>query len=113
MENTIKSSIALYSELLPFDLIFNSMHDMECGEHNGYRGFVHGSHTLIINEGGIQNGNISPEIKGLLKGYDWQNIFKLLPKLPKTVTGKFTGKIIFHTNEAHLQKIEFIPKIKP
>lgn len=75
-----------------------------------------GKHVLIVNEGGIQNNAGLGLMKGLLKGRFknyWQNVYKLLPDLPKTATGKFTGKVELHTFEGNLKKIKFIPNIKP
>lgn len=109
----IKPSIDYYSELLVLELIWECLHDPQGTGGDGFREFLHGNHVLIVNQGGIQNANMQPEVKALLKDYDWWNIYNLLPEMPKPATGKFTGKIILHTNEGTLQEIEFIPKIKP
>ncbi len=73
-----------------------------------------GKFTLIVNEGGIQNSRLPPGIKELLKehlkGY-WQDIYDLLPELPKTTKGNFTGKVELHRFEGHLKKIHFLPKL--
>ena len=100
-----------YKGTLQFDFMFQYFHDPDGSGNDGYREFLHGNHTLIINEGGIQNVSMPPGTKALFKGCNWKHVYDLLPTMPMTITGKFTGKIVLHTNEGSLHKIEFIPKI--
>lgn len=113
MSYEIRPDMDNYNELLPFAVVYDCLHDPNGTGSDGLRTFSHGKYVLIINEGGIQNADISSETKGYLKSYNWHNVYNLLQTMPRTASGKFTGKVVFHTNEAHLQKIEFIPKNKP
>jgi len=71
-----------------------------------------GKYTLIVNDGGVRNSDLPSGIQDALKGPlkdHWKDIFELLPELPKTKTGKFSGHVELHRFEGYLKKIKFIP----
>jgi len=99
--------ISKHYDLMPFIDIYDYI------SNTGIKPKKNGKDVLFFNNGGLQyveEINITPEARALFKDYDWQkNIYWNLPLMPKTATGKFTGKVELHTNNKYLEKIKFFP----